>query len=88
MQSHKSYFENCGQFYLSTKGLDFDTWMEAIDEGHKGDVLTLYGLSLLTDVHTHIHLHNGHFWSTLKNVPLTHDEPLRKCKVHALYLGR
>ena len=63
-------------------------WMEAIDEGCKGDVLTLYGLSLLIDVHTYIHLHNGQFWSTLKNVPSTHDETLQKCKVHALYLGR
>ena len=88
MQSHKTYFEKCGQFYLSTKGLNFDTWMEAIDEGCKGDVLTLYGLSLLIDVHTYIHLHNGQFWSTLKNVPSTHDATLRKCKVHALYLGR
>ena len=63
-------------------------WMEAIDEGCKGDVLTLYGLSLLINVHTYIHLHNGKFWSTLKNVPSTHDETLRKCKVHALYLLR
>ena len=39
-------------------------------------------------MHTFIHLHNGQFWSTLKNVPSTHDETLRKCKVHALYLGR
>ena len=30
----------------------------------------------------------GQFWSTLKNVPSSHDETLRKCKVHALYLGR
>ena len=49
-------------------------WMEAIDEGRKGDVLTLYGLSLLMDVLTYIHLHNGKFWSTLKNVPSSHDE--------------
>ena len=88
MQSRKSYFEKCGQLYLSTKGLNFDTWIEAIDEGCKGDVLTLYGLSLLANVHTYIHLHNGQFWSTLKNVPSNHDETLRKCKVHALYLGR
>ena len=59
MQSHKTYFKKCGQFYLSRKGLNFDTWVEAIDEGCKGDVLTLYGLSLLMDVHTYIHLHNG-----------------------------
>ena len=38
--------------------------------------------------YTNIHLHNGQFWSTLKNVPSTHDETLQKCKVHALYLGR
>ena len=76
MKSHKSYFEKCGQFYLSTKGLNFDTWVEATDEGCKGDVLTLYGLSLLTDVHTYIHLHNSQFWSALKNVPSTHEETL------------
>ena len=62
--------------------------MEAIDEGCKGDALTLYGPSLLTDVPTFIHLHNGQFWMTLKNVPSTHEETLHKCKVHALYLGR
>ena len=88
MQSHKAYFEKCGQFYLSTKGLNFETWMEAIDEGRKGDVFTLYGLSLLADVHMFIHLHNGQFWTTLKNMPSIHEETLPKCKVHALYLGR
>ena len=39
-------------------------------------------------MHTFIHLHNGQFWTTLKNVPSTHEETLHKCKVHALYLGR
>ena len=48
----------------------------------------MYGFSLLTNVHTFIHLYNGQFWMTLKNVPFTHEETLCKCKVHALYLGR
>ena len=62
MQTHRAFFESCGQFYLTSKGLSFDTWIEAIDEGRKGDVLTLYGLSLLTDVHT------SPQWSILDNV--------------------
>ena len=53
MQSHKTYFEKCGQFYLSTKGLNFDTWMEAIDEGSKGDVLT-YMVLAYSSICTHL----------------------------------
>ena len=54
--------------------------MEAITDGRKGDVLALYGLSLLTDTtdtHMYVHLHDGQMWMTLKNVPDTHDEHWR-----------
>ena len=33
------------------------TWIEAIEDGRKGDVLTLFALSILTDVHLYVHLH-------------------------------
>ena len=45
-------------------------------------------LSLLTDAHTYVNLHNGQKWMTLKNVPDTHDEILKLCGIHLMYLGR
>ena len=76
-----------GKFYLGTKKLSFGQWLEAIDDGCKGDVLALYGLSVLTDVHTYIHLHNNQFWSTLKYTLGTHEETIKMCSKHLLYLG-
>ena len=88
VQMHRKYFERCGQFYLTTKGLSFDTWLDTIDEGRKRDVLTLYGLSLLNDVHSFVHLHAGQSWTTLKVAPPSHEEAIKKCRIHVLYLGR
>ena len=75
-----------GQFYLSTKGLDYDVWLKAIEDGQEGDVLTLFSLSLLADVHIYAHLHAGQFWMTLKKVSKMHEEVVNMCQVHLLYL--
>ena len=76
-----------GKFYLDSKKLSYKQWLEAIEDGHKGDVLVLYGLSILTEVHTYIHLHDNQFWCTLKRVPESHSEILNMCAKHLLYLG-
>ena len=59
-----------------------------MDDGRKGDVLALYGLSVLTEVHTFVHLHNNQFWSTLKKAPNNHGDAIKMCAKHLLYLGR
>ena len=86
--TYRKIFEERGKFYMGMKGLTLDNWMEAIMDGRKGDVLALYGLSLLTDTHTYVHLHDGQMWTTLKNVPYTHNEILKSSGVHIMYLGR
>ena len=88
MLTYHGFFTECGDFYLKTKGMSFDVWMQAIKDGRKGDILTLFVLSVLTDFHTYAHLHEGQYWSTLKTVPNTHEEVLCACEIHLLYLGR
>ena len=53
LQSYQGFFEEWGEFYLQTKEMSFKTWLEAIINGRKGDVLTLYALNILTDLHTY-----------------------------------
>ena len=87
MLIYHGYFEECRDFYLKTKGMSFDVWMEAIEDGRKGEILTLFALSILTDLHTYVHLHKSQYWTTLKMVPSTHEKILSACKIHLLYLG-
>ena len=53
---YQKIFEERGKFYMGMKGLTLNNWMEAIMDGRKGDILALYGLSLLTDTHMYVHL--------------------------------
>ena len=80
-------FELRAKDYLEAKGLYFSTWLESVSSGMKGDVLAVYGLSMLLDIHTVVHLRNGATWSTLKHVSTEHDENLDKCQVHIAYVG-
>ena len=88
MLTHESIMTEKGRSYLSTKKLLYTQWFEAVDDGRKGDVLALYSLSLLTEVHTFVHLHNNQFWSTLKKAPDNHADAIKMCARHLLYLGR
>ena len=76
-----------GKFYLDTKKLHFDQWIDTIENGHKGDVFTLYGLSVLTNTHTYVHLHNNQHWCSIKSPPAVHTEVITMCAKHLLYLG-
>ena len=76
-----------GKFYLNTKKLQFDQWLSAVENGCKGDVLTLYGLSVMTNTHTYVHLHNNQYWCSVKNPPGTHTDVIAMCTKHLLYLG-
>ena len=67
--------------------MTLEVWLEAIKEGRKGDILALYCLSLLLDIHTAVHLHNGGTWTTLQVVPDDHDSVMLHCHMHLAYLG-
>ena len=70
-----------------SKGLLFDTWLESVTEGRKGDILALYGISVLPEVHTIMHLRNGHIWSTLRDLLNSHTEAVKMHTVHITYIG-
>ena len=73
--------------YFKTKGMTLKLWLTAVKEGRKGDILSLYALSLMLDTHVIVHLHNGAIWTTLKTSVDDHEELLKRCPVHLAYLG-
>ena len=64
---HKQYFNTLAFTYLKCKGLFLDNWLDSIQVGCKGDILSLFGLCLLVEKHILVHLSNGLLWSSLKN---------------------
>ena len=41
----------------------------------------------MLDIYTVVHLHNGAIWTTLKTLPIDHDDLIGKFLVHLAYLG-
>ena len=68
--------------------MSLDIWMDALCDGRKGDTLMLYGLSMILDVHTVVHLRNGKIWTMMDSLPDEHSDLISKCLIHAVYLGR
>ena len=62
--------------------------MKGIREGTKGNLLTLYILSLVTGTHCCIHLKQRKCWTTLKEKPITHAEFMQRCNIHLTYMGQ
>ena len=60
-------FECAGYHCLTPKGLTLDLWSDSIKDGQKGDFTSLYGLNLMLNTHTVIHLSNNRLWTTIKN---------------------
>ena len=81
-------FEAASHHCLMPKGLTLDIWAGGIEDGRKGDFLALYSLNLMLDTHTVVHLKNGRLWTTIKNRLLSHDELVKMCNFHLVYLGR
>ena len=81
-------FEVAGHYCLMPKGLTLDIWVDGIEDGCKGDFLALYSLNLMLDMHTVVHLRNDRLWTTFKDQSLSHDELLRICNFHLVYLGQ
>ena len=73
---------------MKSKGLSIDTWSQSITDDHKGDVLILFGLNLLMEMHCIVHLANGQIWTTLATLSGAHSTDLQKCDLHLAYIGR
>ena len=86
--SNQAHFEESASEYLRSKGMSLDIWMDAISDGRKGDTLTLYGLSMILDIHTVVHLRNGKIWTTMESPPDDHADLISKCLIHVAYVGR
>ena len=85
--SNDSVIKRRAKDYFKSKGLSLKLWLSAVREGRKGDILSLYTLSLMLDIHTVVHLNKGKIWSTLKSPINDHDELMKRCPVHLAYLG-
>ena len=57
-------------------------------DDRKVDVICLYSLCMLTEVHAWVHLHGSHIWTTLNNDRLDHETAMEKCAIHLAYLGQ
>ena len=62
-------------------------WLKSVKEGRRGDILCVYLLSMATGTHTAVHLRNNRVWSTLEVMPTLHDNLMRQCDKHLVYLG-
>ena len=73
--------------YLDSKKLMLDEWSKSVKEGRRGDILCAYLLSMATGSHTAVHMRNNKVWSTLKDMPTSHDQLIQQCDKHLVYLG-
>ena len=73
--------------YLQTKKLTIDDWLKAAKSNRHGDIVCMYFLSMITGNHTFIHLKNDKIWCTLKAIPLHHQELIKHCEIHLIYMG-
>ena len=87
IRHYKSQLEPRVKEYLDSKKLTLDQWLESVKNNHHGDILCIYLLHMVTGTHTCVHLKGELTWSTLKVVPLIHEELIERCLVHLVYLG-
>ena len=85
--TNREWVEKLSNAYLDSTGSQITTWLQGVKEGSKGNILTLFMLSLITRVHCCVHLKEKNYWTTLKEVPTTHEEFMQRCNVHLSYLG-
>ena len=60
--------------YLDSKKLTLNEWLKSVAEGRRGDIFCVYLLSMATGSHTVVHMRNNKVWSTLKDLPSSHDK--------------
>ena len=86
--TNKNQIKTIASDYLESKGLELSTWLMGVKEGQKGDVLTLFILSLITGVHCCVHLKRHNYWNTLKETPIMHIEYMQRCNIHLAFVQR
>ena len=87
VRQHKTQLDAKVSKYLESKKLTLDEWLRGVSEGCRGDILSVYVLSIATGIQTLVHLKDNKYWCTLQDVPSTHDAILAKCERHLMYLG-
>ena len=87
VRHYKKMLYKKAQEYLGSKKLTMDEWLNSVSMNRRGDILCLFLLSIVTGQHACVHLRNGCMWSTLRSVPLNHDEHVSMCDLHLVYLG-
>ena len=75
--TNQAYSKMVAKDYLSSKGISLFEWSKGVKENRRADVLSIYVMSVITSTHVIIHLNDNVNWSTLKNVPTTHQEILQ-----------
>ena len=87
VNQHKNQLFTKVKSYLEPKKLTMDEWLRGVSEGRRGDILSIYVLSIATGVHTMVHLRNHRIWSTLQDAPTSHEALLERCDKHLISLG-
>ena len=88
VRMHEKNFEQRAKDYFKTKGLTFSCWAEIILDDRKMNMLCLYSLCMLTEVHAWVHLSGGQIWTTLNDDKLDHKSAMERCLIHLAYLGQ
>ena len=84
--THKKLVHCAAVKYLHSKGLKLLLWLNSVIEGNRADILSIFLMCKVTQIHCFIHTKNG-IWSSLYEEPQTHQEYIQKCNLHLLYLG-
>ena len=66
-------FSQLAKDYFRSKGLSIQIWLNGLKQGRRPDVLGLFLLCLVTQIHCFVHLKGG-YWTSLKDVPNSHLE--------------
>ena len=84
----KNQLERIARNFLDSTDTKLASWMKGMQEGTKGNLLTLYILSVVTWTHCCIHLKEQKCWTTLKEKPITHAEFMQRCNIYLTYMGQ
>ena len=87
VRQHRTKLSQKVQPYLNSKKLSLDEWLMLVKHGCRGDIMLVYVLSIIKGLHMCIHLKNGKTWSTLRAVPIHHEELMSRCDIHLTYFG-
>ena len=85
--TNQKYVKDLAKSYFKSKGMNYLKWISEVKGSARTDVLVLFLLSKVTQMHCVVHLNEGHYWSTLFKEPKTHDEFIFRFSVCLTYIG-